>query len=265
MILLTRRAWILLAAHVAELLAVTSSLHFTLRRRQGFRHVLTDNDAVDSCLPLRHEIRTAAGHLKRAPNTSSQHSVLVGSRLLGVHESLRRDLLLVAHVDVQPRMLSIFKLVASFEVGYSWEHAMLLGELIIHCVLILLKLICNTKTILLLLICIRNSSISLFCFIILVDSIRHLEACLVVKWAVAFTSIVCRLRGLGHRTHCLRLRTRIGGAVIHEPATGSSVLPAWASSFLGIDYARLSLSDSDDANFVWARGIPRIARRQHLD
>ena len=66
-----------------------------------------------------------------------------------MHERLRRDLLLVAHVDVQPCVFSIFELVTSFEVGYSWEQAMLLGELIIHCVLILLKLILQTNTILL--------------------------------------------------------------------------------------------------------------------
>ena len=191
MFLLARRALVRLAAHVAELLAVTSTLHFTLRRRQGFRHVLTDNDAVDSCLPLRHEIRTAAGHLERAPNTSSQHSILVGSGLLGVHERLCRDLLFVAHVDVQPCVLSIFELAASFEVRYSWKHAMLLGELIIHCVLILLKLILQTNTILLLLSCIRNSSISPICFIIYIYSIRHLEACLVAKWAVTLASVVC--------------------------------------------------------------------------
>ena len=149
MLLLTRRALVLLAAHMAELLAVTSTLHFTLRRRQGFRHLLTDNDAVDGCLPLRHEIRTAAGHLERASSTSSHPSILVGSGLLGVHESLSRDLLLVAHVNVQSRVLSIFVLVVSFEVRYSWEQAMLLGELIIHCVLILLKLILQTNTILL--------------------------------------------------------------------------------------------------------------------
>ena len=66
-----------------------------------------------------------------------------------MHESLSRDLLLVAHVNVQSRVLSIFELVVSFEVRYSWEQAMLLGELIIHCVLILLKLILQTNSILL--------------------------------------------------------------------------------------------------------------------
>ena len=96
MLLLTRRALVLLAAHMAELLAVTSTLHFTLRRRQGFRHLLTDNDAVDGCLPLRHEIRTAACHLEGATHSSSEHSCLVGSGLLRVDECLRCDLLFVA-------------------------------------------------------------------------------------------------------------------------------------------------------------------------
>ena len=149
MILLARRALVLLSGHMAELLAVTSTLYFTLRRRQGFRHLLTDNDAVDGCLPLRHEIRTATGHLECASNTCSHPSILVDSGLLGVHESLSRDLLLMAIDDVQSRVLSIFELVVSFEVGYPWKQAMLLGELIIHCVLILLKLILQTNTILL--------------------------------------------------------------------------------------------------------------------
>jgi len=117
-------------------------------------------------LSLRHEIRTTTGHLKRAPNTSSLDSILIGGGLLGVHERLCGNLLFMAHVDAQSCVVSIFELVVSFEVGYSWEQAMLLGKLIIHCVLILLKLILQTNTILLLLICIRNSSISLFRFII---------------------------------------------------------------------------------------------------
>ena len=107
-----------------------------------------------------------------------------------MHECLCCDLLLVPHVDVQPRVLSVFELAVSFEVGYSREHAMLLGELIIHCVLILLKLILQTNTILLLLICIRNSPIFLFRFNVKVGSVCHLEACLVTERTVDLVGVV---------------------------------------------------------------------------
>ena len=86
-------------------------------------------------------------------------------------------------LQAQPGVLSIFELVVSFEVRYSWEQAMLLGELIIHCVL-LLKLILQTNSILLLLTCIRNYSILFFCFINSEGSVSHLQACLVGKRAV---------------------------------------------------------------------------------
>ena len=122
-----------LAIDVTELLAIAPALHLALRRGHWLSHLLTDHDAIDRCLALRHEIRTAAGHLERAPDTSSHHSTLVARGLLGVHERLRRDLLLVAHIDAQPGVLSVFELVVSFEIRYSWEQAMLLGELIIHC------------------------------------------------------------------------------------------------------------------------------------
>ena len=66
----------LLTACIGKLLAVTPALNFTLWRRKGFRHVLTDNDTVDGCLSLRHEIRTAAGHLECAPNTGPAGGLL---------------------------------------------------------------------------------------------------------------------------------------------------------------------------------------------
>ena len=208
-------------------------------------------------MPLRHEIRAAAGHLERAPDAGSHHSTLGGRGLLGVHERLRRDLLLVAHVDAQPGVLSVFELVVSFEVRYSWEQAMLLGELIIHCVLILLKLILQINTILLLLICIRNSSILLFRFITSVGPVRHLEARLVSKRAVAVVVVV---RGL-ERGDRLWLRARVGGAAVPKPAA-SSVLAAWVSSSLGIDHARLGWADSRGAHFVWTGGASPVRRRR---
>ena len=177
-----------------------------------------------------------------------------------MHERLRRDLLLVAHVDAQPGVLSVFELVVSFEVRYSWEQAMLLGELIIHCVLILLKLILQTNTILLLLICIRNSSILLFRFITSVGPVRHLEARLVSKRAVAVVVVVRGLHGLGRGDH-LWLGARVGGAVVPEPAA-SSVLAAWVSSSLGIDHARLGWADSRGAHFVWTGGASPVRRRR---
>ena len=71
-----------LAIHVAELLAITPTLNFTLGRRHGLRHLLADHDSIDRCLALSHEIRTATSHLERAPDASSKHSRLVGGGLL---------------------------------------------------------------------------------------------------------------------------------------------------------------------------------------
>ena len=73
-----------LAIHVAELLAITPTLYFTLGRRHWLRHLLTDDDSIDRCLALSHEIRTATSHLEGASHASSKHSRLVGGRLLWV-------------------------------------------------------------------------------------------------------------------------------------------------------------------------------------
>ena len=73
-----------LAIHVAELLAITPTLYFTLGRRHWLRHLLTDHDSIDRCLALSHEIRTATSHLEGASHASSKHSRLVGGRLLWV-------------------------------------------------------------------------------------------------------------------------------------------------------------------------------------
>ena len=85
-----------LAIDVTELLAIAPSLHLTLRRGHRLSHLLADHDAIDRCLALRHEIRTAASHLEGATHSGSEHSCLVDSGLLRVDECLRCDLLFVA-------------------------------------------------------------------------------------------------------------------------------------------------------------------------
>ena len=52
--------------------------------------------------------------------------------------------------------------------------------------------------------------------------------------------------------------------MVHEPASIHTILPAWASSFLRVDYTRLGMIDSEDANFVRTGGVPCVARRRDL-
>ena len=52
--------------------------------------------------------------------------------------------------------------------------------------------------------------------------------------------------------------------MVQEPASSCSMLPAWTSSFLRIDYTCLGVIDSEDANFVWTGGVPCVARGRDL-